>query len=434
MGTSTSVESTKQQQQQQGKILRTSKKENLPQENINKEEEDCFQYTKNLPLVERKHIRIGSCLGKGSFSKVYKIRNKRRLDNLLSSSSSSTDKMKKNLPTPSPSIKNRSPLFFALSSLVKQPSNNNKVKKKYAVKFLRNNIMKKEEKYVLDAKLDMKKEIQALSLLKHENIINIYGYGCYSSPEDLPFLIIEQIESTLQERIDDWQYLQYNTNTGSDYFDWNKSINCGSMLINEKISIALQIMNAIKYMHDCGFVYRDLKPQNTGLLHSLDSTRGTKVKLFDFGTCRKLPKDNNKNQNKAKDECIKMTIVGSLRYMAPELHAFRKYNEKVDMYSWAILVYETLTLLKAYPIYSRAEYYQKIHQNNERPQFFDDFINDDLSVPKEIQDILRHSWEGDISKRYSSKDAQERLQSYCDKHSILLPNEQEIEDDFMMET
>lgn len=352
-------------------------------------------------------------------------------------------------------------LFSAFSSLLSLPSNdnttkkkcNNKIKKKYALKVLRNKIMRKEEKYILDAKLDMKKEIEALSLFKHENINTIYGYGFCSSPDNIPFLIIEQIESTLHERMEDWQYFHdnflhydsYHTNGDFDVSTFlkvddnnnrDKNEYYSSLLVKEKIGIALQIMNAMKYMHDCGFVYRDLKPQNTGLMHSTDPTRVTKVKLFDFGTCRKLPKDVNNCENKDEDEYYKMTIVGSPRYMAPELHGFKKYNEKVDMYSWSILFYEILTLRKAYPTYTPKEYYKKVFKSNQRPKFFDHNINTtsyDLSVPEEIQKILQHSWKGDISKRYSSKDALEKLQSYCDTHYIFFPKAEQEEEDFMLE-
>jgi len=458
-----------QQQQQQQKTLSTDKKEILLFKGEEEEvEEGHFHHTKNLPFIERGDVRIGSCLGKGSFSKVYKIKNKTRLDILLSSFSSSTpstNTTKKNISTLSPPIKKNvgdsSSLFSALSSLVSLPSNNNttnkkcnnKIKKKYALKVLRNKIMRKEEKYILDAKLDMKKEIQALSVFKHENINNIYGYGFCSSPDNIPFLIIEQIESTLHERMEDWQYFHdnylhynsYHANGGfgvsiylnvDDNNDRDKNEYHSSLLVKEKISIALQIMNAIQYMHDCGFVYRDLKPQNTGLMHSTDANRATKVKLFDFGTCRKLPNDDSKCENKDEDEYYKMTIVGSPRYMAPELHGYRKYNEKVDIYSWSILFYEILTLRKAYPTYSPKEYYKKIYKCNQRPKFFDHNINAtsyDLSVPEEIQKILQHSWKGDVSKRYSSKDALEKLQSYCDKHSILFLKEEQEEEDFTME-
>merc|ERR1712176_504525 len=68
---------------------------------------------------------------------------------------------------------------------------------------------------------------------------------------------------------------------GIGFYSW--------LLLKEKLNIALQIANALRYIHDCGFVYRDLKPQNTGLIHARDGARPTVVKLFDFGTCRPLP-------------------------------------------------------------------------------------------------------------------------------------------------
>merc|ERR1712125_254677 len=111
----------------------------------------------------------------------------------------------------------------------------------------------------------------------------------------------------------------YTTASDSDIdSDEGENIKLHSWLIfREKIMIALQIIDALRYMHDCGFINRDIKPSNTGLINSLDRYRPTTVKLFDFGFCRELPSANDDDNDKKhninedhRDECYHMSHVG----------------------------------------------------------------------------------------------------------------------------
>jgi len=387
-----------------------------------------------LPIIDLKDIRLGACLGKGKYSKVYEII--RMPDEKLSTSSLLSSKKK--------------------GSLMK--------KKKYAMKVLRNYTGRVGKEYVQDAKKALKQEIHILSSLNHENILRIYGYGCISTTNDNNFLIIDQIEETLDEKMQGWKIIN-SYGYDYDYFHYHKkkdqktsniygsySDYCGSinnetdniinndssdkinkyhswLLLKEKINIAQQIVDALRYMHDCGYSYRDLKPHNTGLLHSKNLGRATVVKLFDFGTSRKLPSQ----PIHGKEGQFEMTLIGSPRYMAPEIHGGIWYNEKVDVYSWSILLYEMLTLDCAYRPYHPLEYYTKLYLNRERPRLDDRFVkrkrynlcSDEfrysLSVPKEIKELLKCSWEGSISKRYSSYELQQKLLSFSSRNNFELP-------------
>jgi len=403
---------------------------------ITQKQEREQQVNDGLPMIDLRHIQIGRCLGKGQYSKVYKINRISDEKSLLSPLSSTTALSKISLP-------------------VKQ----NKKTKKYALKVLRNSTLRSEVENVKDAKIDMKNEIKVLSTLNHENILNIYGCGSVtsSSSSNNIFLIIDQIEITLHEQIVKWRIInnydydydhffkykkQETSNLYGSYSDYcdlvddNDTIGDANkdkidkyhswLLLKEKINIAEQIVDAIRYMHDCRFVYRDLKPTNTGLLHSNDPSRATEVKLFDFGTCRELPSQSSSH------ECYKMSFVGSPRYMAPEIHGLGKYNEKADVYSWSILLYEMLTLERAYPTYEIQEYYMRVYRRIERPRLNDSYlkreilnlcreeIRYDLSIPEEIKDVLKCSWEGNICKRYSSCEVQQKLRSSSlSRHSEL---------------
>jgi serine/threonine protein kinase len=92
-------------------------------------------------------------------------------------------------------------------------------------------------------------------------------------------------------------------------------------------------------------IFRDLKPNNIGFLDG-------KVQLFDFGLSRELPGCNL-------EEPFEMSgKVGTLRYMAVEVACHQAYNVSSDVYSWAMVSYEVLTLQKPYAGWTR-----DMHQN-----------------------------------------------------------------------
>lgn len=86
------------------------------------------------------------------------------------------------------------------------------------------------------------------------------------------------------------------------------------------------IAEGMRHLHSHDIVLRDLKPGNVGFDNQLN------VRLFDFGMARKV------------DECIDDEICGSPRYMAPEVMEGKGYSLKVDVYSFAIVLYELCTL------------------------------------------------------------------------------------------
>merc|ERR1712048_202597 len=199
----------------------------------------------------------------------------------------------------------------------------------------------------------------------------------------------------------------------------------GWSILKEKVDIALQIAEALRYLHDCRFVYRDLKPSNTGLINHNDADAPTIVKLFDFGTCRRLPSEDSATESSktSKDKNYRMSFVGSPRYMAPEMYGGHEYNQSVDVYSWSILFYEMLSLEQAFPnSYNMDDYHREVYTKCTRPQF-DDFDDSelmfDLTVPQEIQKIIECSWTQDPSERYSSHEVCEKLEIFSEKNFVL---------------
>lgn len=106
----------------------------------------------------------------------------------------------------------------------------------------------------------------------------------------------------------------------------------------------LQVCEAIEYMHKKGLLHRDLKPENILLDES------NNVKLCDFGWSAQKSK-------------TRMTFCGTYEYMAPEIFAHKRYNEKIDIWSLGILLYELLHGYSPYRGDSAIHIYKNILKN-----------------------------------------------------------------------
>lgn len=94
----------------------------------------------------------------------------------------------------------------------------------------------------------------------------------------------------------------------------------------DNVKIMQQLMTGLHYLHDQGFIHRDLKPQNV----LFDSCHD--VKIADFGFACQL-----------QDQHLAETLCGSPLYMAPEILLQRPYDVSVDIWSLGILSYELFT-------------------------------------------------------------------------------------------
>ncbi|RHN45467.1 putative protein kinase RLK-Pelle-LRR-XI-1 family [Medicago truncatula] len=151
-------------------------------------------------------------------------------------------------------------------------------------------------------------EIQALTEIRHRNIVKLYGFCSHSQ---LSFLVYEFVEKGSLEKIlkDDEEAIA---------FDWNKRVN-----------VIKDVANALCYMHhDCSppIVHRDISSKNI----LLDSECVGHVS--DFGTAKLL--DLNLTSS--------TSFACTFGYAAPELAYTTKVNEKCDVYSFGVLALEIL--------------------------------------------------------------------------------------------
>mmetsp|Transcript_10468 Transcript_10468/g.18463 ORF Transcript_10468/g.18463 Transcript_10468/m.18463 type:complete len:532 (-) Transcript_10468:44-1639(-) len=161
------------------------------------------------------------------------------------------------------------------------------------------------------ALVDLGNEISLLSTMRHPNLIMFLG-ACFDTFP--PLLLMEYAQGgTLEERI-----IQY-AGEGK------------ALPRREKMKFTYELALGMNFLHLCnpGVVHRDLKPSNILLTGDLN------VRVTDFGLSKFLPQKNLKLGDK-----FKMTgETGSYRFMATEVFLHESYNEKVDVYSFALIVY-----------------------------------------------------------------------------------------------
>ena len=149
-----------------------------------------------------------------------------------------------------------------------------------------------------------KNESKAIAVLSHPNIVKVYDV---SFGDLIQYIVMECIEGiTLKEYIE----------------------NNGGLTWNDAVSFTIQILRGLQHAHDKGIVHRDVKPQNIIVLS--DKT----IKVTDFGIARFARKESQTITDKA---------IGSVHYISPEQAKGEFTDEKADIYSLGVIMYEMLT-------------------------------------------------------------------------------------------
>jgi len=173
-------------------------------------------------------------------------------------------------------------------------------------------------------------------------------------------------------------------------------------LIPMKCNIAFQLARALRYCHQHGVLYRDLKPPNVGFSNQDPHV----VQLLDFGLARELDESDP-------NRCI--TLAGSRRYVAGEVLATGQYTFKSDVYSWAMTLYEMLAEKKPFAGLSATDHQRYVCDSVlkkdapcgvSRPSLTDTYI------PEQLEAILRKSWHADVSQRYSIDEVCNEMQAF----------------------
>jgi eukaryotic-like serine/threonine-protein kinase len=171
------------------------------------------------------------------------------------------------------------------------------------------------------------REAQAAGGLQHPNIVTIYDMG---DDQKLPYIAMELIDGESLEQI-----IHRRAN----------------IPIALKLTYALQACRAFDYAHKRGIVHRDIKPANVMV------TKESVVKVVDFGIARVL--DTSKTQTGM--------LIGTFAYMSPEQYNGEHADERSDIWSFGVLLYELLCFQRPFTGQTPASLMHSICAQDPRP-------------------------------------------------------------------
>lgn len=114
---------------------------------------------------------------------------------------------------------------------------------------------------------------------------------------------------------------------------------CDKIDLIHRLKILRDIANALIFCHSYGIIHRDLKPDNLMIVLDHDQNNYT-CKLFDFGCSYKIKTDQDDMLKNNKEGDFNDSVVGTVRYSAPELLQGMTPTKSIDVYSFGILMWQ----------------------------------------------------------------------------------------------
>ncbi len=145
-------------------------------------------------------------------------------------------------------------------------------------------------------------EGEAVAMLSHPNIVQVYDV---STSEDANFIVMELIDGISLK--------QYMEKKG--ILNWKETLHFG-----------MQIAKGLEHAHSRGIVHRDIKPHNVMVL------KNGSVKVMDFGIARVMNKSNT----------LTKEALGSVHYISPEQAKGGHTDNRSDLYSLSVVMYEMM--------------------------------------------------------------------------------------------
>ena len=210
-------------------------------------------------------------------------------------------------------------------------------------------------------------EARAAASLNHPNILAIYQLGSYYGA---PYLVSELLEGeTLRDRL-----------------------KRGPLPVRKVIDYGKQIAKGLAAAHEKGIIHRDLKPENLFL------TKDGQVKILDFGLARLTQlKESDLAQSTPEAQTMAGMVLGTVGYMSPEQVRGLPADQRSDIFSFAVVLYEMLTGQRAFQKSTSIETMGAIL--NEEPPSVAELAP---KTPPGLQKVLHRGLEKNPEQRFQS--------------------------------
>lgn len=200
-------------------------------------------------------------------------------------------------------------------------------------------------------------ESQAVAMLSHPNIVSVYDV---SKKDDLDYIVMELIDGITLK-----QYMEKK----------------GPLSWRETLHFSMQIAKALEHAHSRSIIHRDIKPHNVMIL------KDGSVKVADFGIARIASSQNT----------LTKEALGSVHYISPEQARGARVDNRTDIYSLGVVMYEMLT---GRPPYDGETPVSVAIQHINGTPLSPSLLNGD--IPTGLEQITMHAMCADLNIRYSS--------------------------------
>lgn len=174
-------------------------------------------------------------------------------------------------------------------------------------------VMSKQGEHTSDASIRFLREARAASTFSHPNIVTIYEIG---ETGEHTYIVMEYVDGRSLREL----------------------IKTREVKPEKIVLITGQICDALAEAHSRGIIHRDIKPENILL-----NDRG-RVKLVDFGLAKTVSNQSKGGGATAAESLTDSgTVMGTLSYMSPEQLRGEQLDERTDIFSFGIVLYEMIT-------------------------------------------------------------------------------------------